>query len=245
MTHRPTSNAEDHKTPAEVRRLFDDIALRYDLVNHIMTFGLDKCWRQALVQASHLTPGHKALDVAAGTGDLTLSLAKMVVPGGSVIGVDWSAKMLAIAEQKAERMPEQMAGCCRFQLVDARQLPFAAASFDCATIGFALRNMADVGGCLAEMRRVVKPMGRVLVLELAQPQIQGYRQLCLWYLRFGVPVIGYIVQKQWMEYKHLYNSLLMYPAPQEICALMRRSQLRNVHFKPLFGGIVTLHIGEA
>lgn len=245
MKHRSASAAGYHKAPAEVRQLFDDIAPRYDLVNHLMTFGLDKHWRRALVQAGQLAPGQTVLDVACGTGELTLALCKKVVPGGSVVGVDWSAKMLAIAEQKGQRAGHMPGGSCRFQLVDALQLPFAAASFNCATIGFALRNMSDVGGCLAEMRRVVQPMGRVLVLELAAPQIPVYRQLSLLYLRLGVPLIGYAVQKHWAEYKHLYKSLLSYPVPQEVSALMRRSGLRNVHYKTLFGGIVTLHIGEA
>ncbi len=208
-----------------------------------MTGGLDIYWRRCAVAASGLTAGQHVLDVATGTGDLALALTRRVVPGGQVIGVDHTGEMLNIARRKAGRCV--VGRLCRFVEAEALPLPFADNSFDCATIGFALRNIEDKAGCLSEMCRVVRPGGRVLVLELARPLIPVYRQLSLGYLRYIVPLIGWAVQDCYAGYAYLYRSLVAYPERDTISTIMYHVGLRSIVCRNLSGGIVSLHIGEA
>src|SRR4051794_35682653 len=148
----------------QVRAMFDRIAGVYDRMNRIMTVGLDQQWRRRAADLSAVGPGDRALDVATGTGDLALDLAARVEPGGEVVGSDFAEEMLAHARAKAGDAP------VRFESGNALALPYEAASFDAATVGFGARNFADLGRGVAEMTRVVRPGGRVVILEITTPQ---------------------------------------------------------------------------
>jgi demethylmenaquinone methyltransferase/2-methoxy-6-polyprenyl-1,4-benzoquinol methylase len=213
--------------------MFDRIAPVYDAMNTLMTLGLDRRWRRAAARAAGLRPGMRAVDVACGTGALTRLLAEAVAPTGEVLGVDVSSAMLA----RAARRPPMGA---RFVRADALALPLVSASVDAATIAFGLRNVTDYAGCLAEMARVVRPGGRVVVLEIALPAGDlGARAAAAW---FGhvVPLLGRAAGDA-AAYRYLPDSVRSYPPPVEVAHLLRAAGLREVRWRRLGPGLVTLH----
>ena len=218
--------------------MFDRIAPVYDLMNTVMTAGIDRRWRQAAVRASQLGPGMRVLDVACGTGRLTEAAARAVRPGGRAIGVDNSARMI----ERARRLSEPTAATLGFVEADALDLPFEAGSFDAVTIGFGLRNVADYRRALGEMARVAKPGGRVVVLEIAVPHRRPARALYLLWFRRVVPFLGRLLGRAG-AYRYLPASVLGYPPPDRVAQLMREVGLSDVRWTPLTGGFVTIHRG--
>ena len=225
---------------AEVRTMFDRIAPIYDAMNTVMTAGLDARWRRAAARAATLTPGGSAVDVACGTGALTRELARAVGSTGAVIGVDISERMLERARRRPS-MPD--AALPRYLHGDALGLPLPDGGADAATIAFGLRNVADYGVCLAELRRVVRPGGRVVVLELATPQ-RGIGRLvaATWFERL-IPLLGRLAGGG-SAYRYLRDSVRTYPAPAEVARAMEAAGLQNVRWRRLWPGLVTLHVGE-
>jgi demethylmenaquinone methyltransferase / 2-methoxy-6-polyprenyl-1,4-benzoquinol methylase len=222
----------------EVRAMFDRIAPRYDLLNRLMTGGLDGRWRRAAGGAADLAAGSRALDVCTGTGDLALALADRVTPLGEVVGVDFAPLMLARARAKAEARGAAVA----FLTADALALPFADGRFDAATVGFGARNLADLDGGLREMARVVRPGGRVVVLEITAPERLRAAH-GVWFDRV-VPRLGRVVGGDGDAYAYLPASARRFPPPRELAARMAGAGLDEVRWRTFVGGIVALHHGR-
>jgi demethylmenaquinone methyltransferase/2-methoxy-6-polyprenyl-1,4-benzoquinol methylase len=224
---------ETGRLPAEgVQRMFDRIAPVYDAMNRVMTVGLDQRWRRATVQAA-VHEGDHVLDACCGTGDLAVAAWK--AGAGHVTGLDFSERMLERARQKAPDL-EWIQG-------DVLALPFEAASFDAAVVGFGVRNVEDLEGALKELRRVLRPGGRVGILEITTPRgwlAPFYR---LWFDRI-VPLLGRVLPGG-DAYTYLPASVRRFPGPEELAELLGSSGFEAVQFRLFAGGIVALHVGEA
>lgn len=225
--------------------MFDRIAGVYDLLNSAMSAGLHHRWRQRAADLARIGPGDQVLDVACGTGDLSLELAGRVTPGGEVVGSDFSNAMLDRARTKAAKVSQQVgpAGAeLRFEWGDALKLPYADASFDAATVGFGLRNFSEIDTGLAEMARVVKPGGRVMVLEFTTPRVGPLALFCrVWFDRI-VPLLGRFSSDP-DAYAYLPASVKRFPGPEGLAAAMERAGLGEISYLLTAGGIVTIHVG--
>lgn len=224
-----------------VRQLFSKIAHRYDLMNTLLSFNLDKYWRRIAVEKSAVRPGGLALDVCCGTGMLTLGLARAAFPHGKVIGLDFCREMLEVAKANLARSP--YGGIVELVEGNATSLPFEENTFDCATIAFALRNVPDIEGTLREMKRVVRPGGRVVSLELAKPSWPVFKQLYYFYFNHLVPLLGCLGVGRKDPYSYLPRSLKDFPHQEEIRLLFTRIGLEQARCFELTGGIVAVHVG--
>jgi len=212
--------------PQAVRKAFGRIARRYDLLNTLLSLGLHKAWRRRA--AALCGEGRWALDVCVGTGDLSRRLARRF---RRVVGVDFSRPMLQVAQRR---------GGAALIEGDALALPFGDDAFDCAVIGFSLRNVADLGALFREMARVVRPGGRVVSLELTRPPGPLLGWAHRWYVGAVVPAVGALVDRE--AYRHLAETVGAFPEPEAIAAIMAESGLREVRIQRLSGGIVTIHV---
>lgn len=238
----PAAGNAGNRVPAiEVRTMFDRIAPVYDAMNTVMTAGLDARWRRAAVRAAALAPGMSALDVACGSGALTRELAVSVGPAGSVLGIDVSEGMLRQARRRRRRA--SLAASPRYVRGDALAIPMPDGSVDAATIAFGLRNVADYGRCLAEMARVVRSGGRVVVLEIATPARGIGRAIAATWFERVVPVLGRVAGGG-SAYRYLPDSVRAYPEPEAIAELMRGAGLVDVRWRRLTPGLVTLHVAR-
>ena len=222
--------------------MFDRVAARYDLLNSLMSAGLHHRWRERAAERAELVPGDSALDVCCGTGDLTLELASRLAPGGSVVGCDFSEPMLDLAREKAEA---RNAAGVRFEWADALSLPYDAGRFDAVTVGFGLRNFADRDRGLREMARVLRPGGRLVVLEFTRPSRPPFSTFySLWFDRIA-PVLGRISDDP-EAYAYLAESVRSFPGPRDLAEKMDRAAgLEGIRYSILAGGIVTIHTGIA
>jgi demethylmenaquinone methyltransferase / 2-methoxy-6-polyprenyl-1,4-benzoquinol methylase len=242
--------------PSQVRAMFDRIAGVYDLMNTAMTAGLHHRWRARAAELASVGPDSRVLDVATGTGDMALELAHRVAPRGEVIGCDFSEEMLVRARAKARsRAPEMHV---RFEAADALALPYADGSFDAATSAFGVRNFGDLDAGLREMTRVVRPGGRVVVLEITTPtRAPLSRFYALWFDRL-VPFLGRLAglaavvpsraagagtRRIADAYTYLPSSVRRFPAPEALAEEMRDAGLHDVSYKLLAGSIIALHVG--
>jgi demethylmenaquinone methyltransferase/2-methoxy-6-polyprenyl-1,4-benzoquinol methylase len=219
----------------QVRAMFDRIAGIYDRLNTVMTAGLHHQWRRRTADQAALGPGDRALDVATGTGDLAVELARRVAPGGEVVGTDFSERMLALARAKAPGI--------RFELGNALALPYEDGSFDAATVGFGARNFSDLEQGLGEMVRVVRPGGRVVVLEITTPRRPPLNHFYKYWFDGVVPLLGRFAGDA-DAYSYLPNSVKRFPAPEQLAALMSRRGLTRVRYILTAGGIIAIHVGE-
>lgn len=228
-----------------VRRLFDGIALRYDLMNMVMTGGVWRWWQRAFRRLNGVRPGDRVLDVGCGTADLCLIMAGQVGETGRVTGVDISPEMLAVGRSKVARSRHAE----RVVLLEgnALDLPFPDGSFDVVTSGFVMRNVADLGRALAEMVRVVRPGGRVVIMELSHPRCPLVRLPFSVYFRWVVPLLGWWAARRVpgpvAPYAWLPMSLRSFPDADGLADLMARAGLTGVGYRPLTGGIACLHWG--
>ncbi len=219
--------------------MFDRIAGLYDRMNSVMTAGLHHQWRRRAAELAELSPGGRALDVATGTGDLALELAAHVAPGGEVVGVDFAEKMLELARAKATAPAGGVR--VRFESGNALALDYPNGAFDAATVGFGARNFSDLERGLSEMARVVRPGGRVVVLEITTPRRPPLSTFFeLWFDR-AVPALGRLVDQQ--AYSYLPSSVRRFPGPDELAAIMSRCGLRQIRYVLTAGGIIALHVG--
>ncbi|MGI8903354.1 MAG: ubiquinone/menaquinone biosynthesis methyltransferase [Solirubrobacteraceae bacterium] len=231
------SSAPDTLPEGQVRAMFDRIAGPYDVMNSVMTAGLHHRWRARAADLAAVGPGDRALDVATGTGDLAIELARRVGPGGEVVGSDFSEGMLERARAKGADAPAPL----RFEWGDAQALPYADAGFAAATVGFGARNFADLEAGLGEMARVVRPGGRVVVLEITQPQRPPLSTFfALWFDRL-IPLLGRITDEQ--AYSYLPSSVRRFPEPPALAAAMERAGLEQMRWILTAGGIIALHVG--
>jgi len=225
----------------QVEAMFDRIAGLYDRMNTVMTAGLHHRWRHRAAQLAELAPGDRALDVATGTGDLALELAHAVAPGGEVVATDFSQRMLALARGKAAAR-DHGAVRLEFASANALSLPFADGEFDAATVGFGARNFADLHAGLREMARVVKPGGRVVVLEITTPRRPPLSVFYeLWFDRI-VPALGGLAGDP-QAYRYLPSSVRRFPGPEELAATMWGCGLREIRYLVTAGGIIATHVG--
>jgi demethylmenaquinone methyltransferase/2-methoxy-6-polyprenyl-1,4-benzoquinol methylase len=218
----------------QVRAMFDRIARVYDLMNSLMTAGLHHRWRERAADLAAVGRGDRALDVASGTGDLAIELAERVGPAGTVVGSDFSEAMLDRARQKSATVTWEWA--------NALDLPYPDDGFDAATVGFGARNFSDLDRGLAEMARVVRPGGRVVILEITTPQRPPLSTFfSIWFDRI-VPALGRLAGDP-DAYAYLPSSVKRFPAPAALAARMAGAGLADVRWILTAGGIIALHVG--
>jgi demethylmenaquinone methyltransferase / 2-methoxy-6-polyprenyl-1,4-benzoquinol methylase len=211
--------------------MFDRIAGVYDLMNSVMTVGMHQRWRERAVELARVAPGSRALDVATGTGDLAVALREA---GAEVVGCDFSEEMLERARRKEPSV--------RFEWADALALPYEDDSFDAATVGFGARNFSDLSRGLAEMARVVRPGGRVVVLEITEPQKPPLSTFfALWFDRI-VPALGRLAGDE-AAYSYLPSSVKRFPAPEPLAAELAAAGLEEIRWVLTAGGIIAIHAG--
>ena len=238
QTHFGFETVDEHEKAHRVRGVFDSVAPRYDVMNDLMSMGMHRAWKAYTVMVANVGPGAQVLDIAGGTGDLALAFARKVGPTGRVVHTDINEAMLRTGR---DRLMD--AGVVLPTMVcDAERLPFADASFDVVTVAFGLRNMTHKEAALAEMGRVLKPRGKLLVLEfskVAQPLAKAYD----WYSFNVLPKLGRWVAGDETSYRYLAESIRMHPAQEELKALMRKCGFGHVDYHNLTGGVVALHVG--
>ena len=219
--------------------MFDRVASNYDALNSVMTAGLHHGWRQRAAERAELAPGDSALDVCCGTGDFALELAERVTPGGHVVGSDFSEPMLDLAREKAA---QRGASGVRFEWADALQLPYDGERFDAVTVGFGVRNLADLDRGLSEMARVLKPGGRAVILEITQPTRPPLSVFySLWFDRI-VPLLGAFSSDP-EAYSYLPESVRSFPSPAGLAEKMDRAGFEQIRYTVLAGGIIAIHSG--
>jgi demethylmenaquinone methyltransferase/2-methoxy-6-polyprenyl-1,4-benzoquinol methylase len=233
----------DHpEKAARVRAMFDQIAPRYDLLNHLLSLNVDKRWRARVVRelrAALGRPGARALDLCCGTGDLSLALRRGY-PEAEVVGLDFSAQMLARANEKTR-------GGRGVPLVqgDATSVPFPDATFDAVTIAFGLRNLGSVEAGLVEIRRLLKPGGRAIVLEFSKPVVPVFREVFNFYFAHVLPRVGAVVSGSSGAYSYLPASVKAFPDQHGLKAMMERAGFAAVRYTNLSGGVAAAHVGDA
>jgi demethylmenaquinone methyltransferase/2-methoxy-6-polyprenyl-1,4-benzoquinol methylase len=228
------------KDPAQISRLFDAIAGKYDLLNNVISLGLHHYWRKYAVNKAGILPGQSVLDVCCGTGRITGDLAKKTGPSGQVVGVDSAVNMLKIA---AQRLLRDSSAPIRLVRADAANIPFPDNTFHCAMIGYGLRNIDQPRRALAEMRRVVQPGGRVIALELSQPVAPVIKTLHRFYLTRFVPELGKYLACNREAYQYLSQSVAAFLSPRTMAGLFEETGLCEVNFVALSWGIVNVHVG--
>jgi demethylmenaquinone methyltransferase/2-methoxy-6-polyprenyl-1,4-benzoquinol methylase len=230
----PSRDSEEFAS--EVRGMFDRISGVYDLMNSAMTAGLHHEWRQRAVDRAEVGPGSDALDICCGTGDLALELRRRIGPDGRVVGSDFSEPMLDLARRKSgeEGLPVE------FGWADALDLPYGDASFDAVTIGFGARNLADLPKGLSEMARVLRPGGRLVILEITRPQREPLASFySLWFDRL-IPVIGSLAGDS-DAYSYLPNSVRTFPEPERLAGMIDTAGFTEIRWLLLAGGIIAIH----
>lgn len=224
-----------------VRGVFASVAEHYDLMNDLMSLGIHRLWKRFALARTGLRPGGRALDLAGGTGDLTRELARLVGPRGRVVLADINERMLAVGRRRL--VDAGVLGNVSYAQVNAEALPFAADHFDCITIGFGLRNVTDKARALAAMYRVLKPGGRLLVLEFSRPTtaIRPFYDLYSFHL---LPLMGQLVAGDAASYRYLAESIRVHPDQATLAAMLADAGFEDCDWYNLSGGIVALHIGH-
>ena len=232
-------NAASGLTNTErVRSIFASIAPGYDAFNAVASFGIDRLWRRNLVGGAGLTSGSAVLDLAAGTGDLSLALAKQGRPA-SVLGTDFSQEMLEVAARKGAAYDGPTA--LRFEVQDAQALTLPDSGFDVVTVAFGVRNFPDRAANFREVLRVLKPGGRYLVLEFSRPPFAPFRALYHFYLNVGIPLIGGMLTRDRASFVYLNRSIRCFPAQEPLAEELRAAGFREVSWRNLTFGVVAIH----
>ncbi|MEO8152847.1 MAG: bifunctional demethylmenaquinone methyltransferase/2-methoxy-6-polyprenyl-1,4-benzoquinol methylase UbiE [Rhizobacter sp.] len=237
-THFGFQTVDESEKAKRVRGVFDSVASRYDVMNDLMSMGLHRAWKAYTVAVAAVREGDKVLDIAGGTGDLARAFAKKAGPHGTVVHTDINEAML---RQGRDRLLDEGLSLPT-SICDAERLPFATASFDLVSVAFGLRNMTHKDRALAEMCRVLRPGGRLLVLEfskIAEPLSKAYD----WYSFKVLPRIGQMVAGDADSYRYLAESIRMHPGQQELKAMMKTAGFGHVDVHNLSAGVVALHVG--
>ena len=226
--------------PDRIRSMFAGIAPRYDLLNHLLSANRDRGWRTATVAAAEARPGDPVLDVCTGTGDLALEWERTLGPGSAVVGTDFCEPMVRLGREKAARAGSRV----RLGVADTLRLPFPDGRFAAVTVGFGIRNVADLAAGVREMARVARPGGRVVILEFTRPSNPAFRFLYYVYFLLLLPLLGNLVSgSRQNAYGYLPRSVLSFPDRTRLSRIMEESGLRSVQVRDLSLGIVTVHVG--
>jgi demethylmenaquinone methyltransferase/2-methoxy-6-polyprenyl-1,4-benzoquinol methylase len=241
QTPQDADNVASGLTSTErVSAIFAKIAPGYDAFNAVASFGIDRLWRRSLVRRAALTPESRVLDLAAGTGDLSLALARRGRPA-SVLGTDFSPEMLEVAKVKGARYDGPTA--LGFEVQDAQALTLPDASFDVVTVAFGVRNFPDRSANFREVLRVLKPGGRYLILEFSRPPFAPFRALYHFYLEVGIPLIGGLLTRDRESFVYLNRSIRSFPAQEALATELREAGFRDVSWRNLTFGVVAIHTG--
>jgi len=225
----------------KVAEVFHSVADKYDVMNDLMSLGVHRLWKRYTIELSGVRHGHQVLDLAGGTGDLASRFARMVGPEGEVILSDINGSML---ERGRERLLDQgIVGNVRYVQADAQNLPFPDNIFDCITIAFGLRNVTNKDAALRSMQRVLKPGGKLLVLEFSKPNAPGIKPLYDFYSFTVLPLLGKTIAQDEASYRYLAESIRMHPDQETLKQMMLDAGLERVEYFNLSGGIVALHRG--
>jgi demethylmenaquinone methyltransferase/2-methoxy-6-polyprenyl-1,4-benzoquinol methylase len=230
-----------HGEPRVVAAMFDRIAPSYDLLNHLLSFGLDTRWRRFAAKQANLQPGDRALDIAAGTGDLAFDLARKTGPGGMVVASDLVMRMLVLGREKAVKRSNET--YVDFHTGDAVRLPYRDDAFRAATMAFGGRNVPDLLEAFREMTRVVGPGGRVVFLELNRPSMPGFRHVYDWYFHTFSPLVGGLISGDRAAYSYLPRSVDHFESVEEIKAMMAKAGLVDVKVHRMTFGAAFVHVG--
>jgi len=225
---------------AKVSDLFASIARRYDLLNDLQSFGFHRIWKRRVTELARVKSGDLALDLCCGTGDIAFALAQR---GAETIGLDFSEKMLEVAQSRLQKSKSRIQNL-KFMQGDAQQLPFPDNSFDAVTVGYGLRNLSSWESGLAEMVRVAKPGGRIVVLEFGKPANPFWRRIYFAHLSCSVPLVGLLFCGNAQAYAYILESLKHYPAQTAVEEKMRALQLSNVQVVNFFGGAMAINFGQ-
>jgi demethylmenaquinone methyltransferase/2-methoxy-6-polyprenyl-1,4-benzoquinol methylase len=240
-THFGYQTVKTAEKAERVREVFDSVATNYDLMNDLMSLGAHRVWKAFALARTGLHQGDQALDLAGGTGDLSAGMSKQVGAQGHVFHTDINAAMLA--EGSDRLLDKGLSANITSLQVDAESLPFDNGSMNCVTIGFGLRNVTDKPAALKEMTRVLKPGGRVLVLEFSKPVLKWLEPVYDAYSFKVLPALGKLVANDAASYRYLAESIRMHPDQETLRAMMTTAGLEDCCFHNLSGGIVALHVG--
>jgi demethylmenaquinone methyltransferase/2-methoxy-6-polyprenyl-1,4-benzoquinol methylase len=230
------------KSNQRVRAMFGQIAGRYDLMNHLLSLNIDRRWRRQTVERLRLDRQEPVLDVCTGTGDLALEISRRVGPSVSVIGSDFCHPMLDVATGKAARAESKSV---RFVEADAQRLPFADNTFQCVTVAFGLRNIADTDRGIDEMLRVCVAGGQVAVLEFSRSNTLGLKQAYEFYFKYLLPMVGQrLAKNDKSAYHYLPQSVAQFPCGEALVERMKQRGLRNVRMYPMTFSVATLYVGD-
>ncbi|MCK0713460.1 bifunctional demethylmenaquinone methyltransferase/2-methoxy-6-polyprenyl-1,4-benzoquinol methylase UbiE [Chromohalobacter sarecensis] len=224
-----------------VAQVFHSVAARYDVMNDLMSFGVHRLWKRLTLERAGVRPGHHVLDIAGGTGDLALKFSRLVGPRGRVVLADINASMLRVGRDKL--LDNGVGDNVEYVQANAEALPFADNSFDCITIAFGLRNVTDKDAALRSMARVLKPGGRLLVLEFSKPASAALSRLYDEYSFRVLPRMGEWVAQDGESYRYLAESIRMHPDQETLKAMMEDAGLERVEYTNMTGGVVALHRG--
>lgn len=224
-----------------IQEMFGSIAPRYDLLNRLLSFGIDRRWRRFAVRQITCSEAGSVLDVATGTGDVALEIAARTPPSVRIVGVDFCREMVVLGMQKVQASP--YAGRITMEVAPCEAIPFPEESFDSVTIAFGIRNVVDRLLGLKEMRRVLKTGGRLVILEFSTPRSKLFKTLYYFYFLRVLPVIGGLFSK-FSAYKYLPDSVLEFPSQEEFKGLMAAAGFKHLAHYDLTGGIATVYVGE-
>lgn len=241
MTYRQetiTPYGEGEAKGKQVERMFDSIAHSYDLLNHALSLGIDRRWRRAAIDSLRPYAPKRMLDVATGTGDFALLAARRLSPD-SLLGIDLSEGMLAVGRDKVEKAG--MSGIIRFRKEDCMSLSLEDDSFDALTVAYGIRNFEDLDRGLREMRRVLRPGGRLVIIELTAPRRFPMRQLFRFYSHVMMPALGRLVSRDRNAYTYLPATMEVFPQGEQMTEILSRAGFRDVHFRRFTFGLSTLY----
>jgi len=240
-THFGFENVRTEEKAGKVAQVFHSVAARYDLMNDLMSGGIHRLWKRFTIEASAVRPGHKVLDIAGGTGDLTIKFSQLVGEQGQVVLADINGSMLAVGRDRL--IDRGVVGNVQYLQTDAQALPFPDNTFDCITIAFGLRNVTNKDQALASMLRVLKPGGRLLILEFSKPKNELLAKVYDTYSFKLLPAIGKVIANDPDSYRYLAESIRMHPDQNTLKEMMETAGFAKCEFFNLTGGIVALHKG--
>lgn len=233
---------ESRKNPKKemVREMFDDISPKYDLLNHLLSFGIDRSWRNKMVNLLETRKPASILDVATGTGDLAIAMAKITPQ--KIVGIDISEKMLEVGKTKLTNLG--LDALITLRQADAEKIPFSDNSFHAVTVAFGVRNYENLALGLSEMKRVLRPGGILMILEFSHPESFPMKQLYTFYARNIIPLLGHTVSKNRQAYQYLPDSVAAFPSGNAFVKILEQTGLKNIRCIPLSQGIASIYTGE-